>query len=135
MFSTRSSRLAPAALLVRLIIGTTVAVFVALVWPSQKSFELAYFWGLCGTLQALMIFIPVLQHGQHGNAGISGSAQRHGRIDDSIVDNDAGARVAACVGVARQSVRAGAQPVPPSGGLRLVDSGRSNLRLMCPSPC
>jgi hypothetical integral membrane protein (TIGR02206 family) len=32
----------------------TVAVFVALVWPSQKSFELAYFWGLCGTLQALI---------------------------------------------------------------------------------
>lgn len=32
----------------------TVAVFVALVWPGQKSFELAYFWGLCGTLQALL---------------------------------------------------------------------------------
>lgn len=32
----------------------TVATFVALVWPSQKSFELAYFWGLCGTLQALL---------------------------------------------------------------------------------
>lgn len=32
----------------------TVAVFVALVWPRQKSFELAYFWGLCGTLQAII---------------------------------------------------------------------------------
>ncbi len=32
----------------------TVAVFVALVRPSQKSFELAYFWGLCGTMQALI---------------------------------------------------------------------------------
>jgi hypothetical integral membrane protein (TIGR02206 family) len=32
----------------------TVATFVALVWPTQKSFELAYFWGLCGTLQALL---------------------------------------------------------------------------------
>jgi hypothetical integral membrane protein (TIGR02206 family) len=32
----------------------TVAVFVALVHPTQKSFELAYFWGLCGTLQALI---------------------------------------------------------------------------------
>jgi hypothetical integral membrane protein (TIGR02206 family) len=32
----------------------TVATFVTLVWPSQKSFELAYFWGLCGTLQALL---------------------------------------------------------------------------------
>jgi hypothetical integral membrane protein (TIGR02206 family) len=32
----------------------TVAIFVALVWPNQKSFELAYFWGLCGTLQALV---------------------------------------------------------------------------------
>src|SRR2546421_5834435 len=31
----------------------TVAVFVALVSPGQESFELAYFWGLCGTLQAL----------------------------------------------------------------------------------
>jgi hypothetical integral membrane protein (TIGR02206 family) len=32
----------------------TVATFVALVRPGQKSFELAYFWGLCGTLQALV---------------------------------------------------------------------------------
>jgi hypothetical integral membrane protein (TIGR02206 family) len=32
----------------------TVATFVSLVWPHQKSFELAYFWGLCGTLQALI---------------------------------------------------------------------------------
>ena len=32
----------------------TVATFVALVWPSQKSFEVAYFWALCGTLQALI---------------------------------------------------------------------------------
>jgi hypothetical integral membrane protein (TIGR02206 family) len=32
----------------------TVAVFVALVRPSQRSFELAYFWGLCGTMQALI---------------------------------------------------------------------------------
>ena len=32
----------------------TVATFVALAWPGQRSFELAYFWGLCGTLQALI---------------------------------------------------------------------------------
>jgi hypothetical integral membrane protein (TIGR02206 family) len=32
----------------------TVAVFVALVAPGQRTFELAYFWGLCGTLQALI---------------------------------------------------------------------------------
>jgi hypothetical integral membrane protein (TIGR02206 family) len=32
----------------------TVATFVALVHPTQKSFELSYFWGLCGTLQALL---------------------------------------------------------------------------------
>jgi hypothetical integral membrane protein (TIGR02206 family) len=32
----------------------TVATFIALVWPTQRSFELAYFWGLCGTLQALL---------------------------------------------------------------------------------
>ena len=32
----------------------TVATFAALVRPTQKSFELAYFWGLCGTLQALL---------------------------------------------------------------------------------
>jgi hypothetical integral membrane protein (TIGR02206 family) len=32
----------------------TVATFVALVWPGQKSFEVAYFWALCGTLQALI---------------------------------------------------------------------------------
>ena len=32
----------------------TVATIVALVRPTQKSFELAYFWGLCGTLQALL---------------------------------------------------------------------------------
>ena len=32
----------------------TVATFIALVWPGQKSFELAYFWALCGTLQALI---------------------------------------------------------------------------------
>lgn len=32
----------------------TVATFVALVWPTQKSFEVAYFWALCGTLQALI---------------------------------------------------------------------------------
>src|SRR5580698_3178046 len=32
----------------------TVATFIALVWPGQKSFEVAYFWALCGTLQALI---------------------------------------------------------------------------------
>lgn len=32
----------------------TVATFVALVRPTQKTFELSYFWGLCGTLQALL---------------------------------------------------------------------------------
>jgi len=32
----------------------TVATFIALVWPDQKSFEVAYFWALCGTLQALI---------------------------------------------------------------------------------
>jgi hypothetical integral membrane protein (TIGR02206 family) len=32
----------------------TVATFIALVRPTQKSFELSYFWGLCGTLQALL---------------------------------------------------------------------------------
>lgn len=32
----------------------TVATFVALAWPGQKSFELAYFWALCGTLQAII---------------------------------------------------------------------------------
>jgi hypothetical integral membrane protein (TIGR02206 family) len=32
----------------------TVATFIALVWPSQRSFEVAYFWALCGTLQALI---------------------------------------------------------------------------------
>jgi hypothetical integral membrane protein (TIGR02206 family) len=32
----------------------TVATFIALVWPGQKSFEVAYFWALCGTMQALV---------------------------------------------------------------------------------
>ena len=32
----------------------TAATFIALVRPTQKSFELAYFWALCGTLQALI---------------------------------------------------------------------------------
>jgi hypothetical integral membrane protein (TIGR02206 family) len=32
----------------------TVATFIALAWPRQKSFEVAYFWALCGTLQALI---------------------------------------------------------------------------------
>jgi hypothetical integral membrane protein (TIGR02206 family) len=32
----------------------TVATFVALLWPGQLSFEVAYFWALCGTLQALI---------------------------------------------------------------------------------
>ncbi len=32
----------------------TVATFVALVSPSQKSYEVAYFWATCGTLQALI---------------------------------------------------------------------------------
>jgi len=32
----------------------TVATFLALVRPTQKTFEVAYFWALCGTLQALV---------------------------------------------------------------------------------
>jgi hypothetical integral membrane protein (TIGR02206 family) len=32
----------------------TVATFVALVKPTQRTYELAYFWALCGTLQALI---------------------------------------------------------------------------------
>ena len=32
----------------------TVATFIALMWPTQKSFEVAYFWALCGTLQAIV---------------------------------------------------------------------------------
>src|SRR5579863_3957048 len=32
----------------------TVAVFIALLLPTQRSFEVAYFWALCGTLQALI---------------------------------------------------------------------------------
>ncbi len=32
----------------------TIATFLALVRPTQKSFEVAYFWALCGTLQALI---------------------------------------------------------------------------------
>jgi hypothetical integral membrane protein (TIGR02206 family) len=35
-----------------------VAVVVALLWQSPVCFELAYFWGLCGTLQAL--FTPAI---------------------------------------------------------------------------
>ena len=32
----------------------TVATFIALVRPTQGTYELAYFWALCGTLQALI---------------------------------------------------------------------------------
>src|SRR5271165_2705666 len=32
----------------------TVATFVALLKPTQKTYELAYFWALCGTSQALI---------------------------------------------------------------------------------
>jgi hypothetical integral membrane protein (TIGR02206 family) len=32
----------------------TVATLVALMKPTQKTYELAYFWALCGTLQALI---------------------------------------------------------------------------------
>ncbi|HEY5047311.1 MAG TPA: TIGR02206 family membrane protein [Rhizomicrobium sp.] len=32
----------------------TMATFIALVNPTQKSYELAYFWALCGTTQALI---------------------------------------------------------------------------------
>ena len=32
----------------------TVATFIALLWPGQKTFEAAYFWALCGTMQALI---------------------------------------------------------------------------------
>jgi hypothetical integral membrane protein (TIGR02206 family) len=32
----------------------TVAVLIALIRPSQKTFEVAYFWAMCGTLQALI---------------------------------------------------------------------------------
>jgi hypothetical integral membrane protein (TIGR02206 family) len=31
----------------------TVATFIALIWPGQRIFEVAYFWALCGTLQAI----------------------------------------------------------------------------------
>jgi hypothetical integral membrane protein (TIGR02206 family) len=37
---------------------TLLAVTGALVWRSQTCFELGYFWGLCGTLQAL--FTPAI---------------------------------------------------------------------------
>jgi hypothetical integral membrane protein (TIGR02206 family) len=36
------------------------AVVAALIWRSQTCFELGYFWGLCGTLQAL--FTPAIDH-------------------------------------------------------------------------
>ena len=36
------------------------AVVGALLWRSQTCFELGYFWGLCGTLQAL--FTPAIAH-------------------------------------------------------------------------
>ncbi len=32
----------------------TIATFVALVLPGQRSYEVAYFWAMCGTLQALI---------------------------------------------------------------------------------
>jgi hypothetical integral membrane protein (TIGR02206 family) len=32
----------------------TVATFIALVRPTQQTYELSYFWALCGTLQALI---------------------------------------------------------------------------------
>ena len=35
-----------------------IAVVIALLWQSAVCFELAYFWGLCGTLQAL--FTPAI---------------------------------------------------------------------------
>ena len=38
------------------------AVVGALLWRSQTCFELAYFWGLCGTLQAL--FTPAIENGR-----------------------------------------------------------------------
>jgi len=38
-----------------------VTVVVALLWQSPVCFELAYFWGLCGTLQAL--FTPAIDPG------------------------------------------------------------------------
>lgn len=37
---------------------TLFAVVIALIWRAQTAFELAYFWGLCGTLQAL--FTPAI---------------------------------------------------------------------------
>lgn len=33
---------------------TTIAVLVALMWRSQKGYELAYFWSLAGTMQGLV---------------------------------------------------------------------------------
>ncbi len=32
----------------------TIATFIALVAPGQRSYEVAYFWAMCGTLQALI---------------------------------------------------------------------------------
>ncbi len=37
---------------------TLLAVVAALIWRSQTCFELGYFWGLCGTVQAL--FTPAI---------------------------------------------------------------------------
>lgn len=38
-----------------------ITVVIALLWQSQVCFELAYFWGLCGTIQAL--FTPAVDQG------------------------------------------------------------------------
>jgi hypothetical integral membrane protein (TIGR02206 family) len=39
----------------------TIAAIVTLLWPNQKTYELAYFWCLCGTLLAMMT--PDLAYG------------------------------------------------------------------------
>ena len=39
----------------------TIAAIITLLWPNQKTYELAYFWCLCGTLLAMMT--PDLAYG------------------------------------------------------------------------
>ncbi len=39
----------------------TIAAIITLLWPNQKTYELAYFWCLCGTLLAMVT--PDLQYG------------------------------------------------------------------------
>ena len=50
----------PNALPMHLCDWSAIAVIIALLWRSQRPFELAYFWGLGGTLQATLT--PDLRH-------------------------------------------------------------------------